>query len=173
MLDLVWPARVLLVASYSQVERTYFSLLFLLLALDHQSSDGTRAFARADVYDTTTNTWSTSSSALSLARSILAAGAAGNRIVFAGGQDSSGTASGVVDIYDVQQDTWTRSPYSLCVPRYFLTGVGAYGGKVFFAGGTSAIGEGGAILWCVSLLSKHFPLLTQEKGMYLTIMMYL
>lgn len=73
---------------------------------------------------------------LSVARTYLAAAAAGTKIIFAGGFNGSRVLN-TVDIYDVTTRSWSSGPY-LSVPRRYLTGAAA-GNKIVFAGGSTAI----------------------------------
>ena len=88
-----------------------------------------------DIYSISTNTWSVAH--LSEARCNLAAAAAGNKVVFAGGYGAS-TYSKTVDIYDVKTNQWSTS--ELSIARSNLTAT-ASGTKIYFAGGT---GDGDA-----------------------------
>ena len=96
--------------------------------------------AVVDMYDVSTNTWTSTSTnpnlKLSFARPNLAAAATGNKILFAGGDYLGGVD--VVDMYDVSTDTWTskstNSNFKLSVGRYNLAAAAA-GNKIFFAGG--------------------------------------
>ncbi len=69
--------------------------------------------SRVDIYDISTNKWSTAE--LSEGRGFgIAAAANGNKIFFAGGEAGDGTwPSDVVDIYDVSTNTWTVAHLSL------------------------------------------------------------
>jgi kelch-like protein 20 len=87
-----------------------------------------------DIYDVLSNTWSTAQ--LSEARFNLAAGAVGNKILFAGGAASIGFSK-TVDIYDVVSNDWTTA--QLSEARSSLAG-GGLGNKVLFAGGLSNTG---------------------------------
>ncbi len=78
---------------------------------------------------------------LSQARIDMAAAAAGNKIVFAGGmqvQNNSWAPTSRVDIYDIVANTWSTA--ELCVGRYSGIGAAANGNKIFFGGGE--IGDG-------------------------------
>lgn len=85
-----------------------------------------------DVYNATTNTWSTSQ--LSIARTNLFAASAGNKILFAGGDTALSPfyQTRRVEIYDVTTGTWSMAQLSLA--RAQMTPVSA-GTKCFFAGG--------------------------------------
>ncbi len=87
-----------------------------------------------DIYDVSTNTWSTAQ--LSQPRSNLAAAAAGNKIVFAGGVFRTFNGySNVVDIYDVSTNTWSTA--QLSEARAQLVAAAA-GNKIVFAGGANS-----------------------------------
>jgi hypothetical protein len=86
--------------------------------------------SRVDIYDASTNSWSTAE--LSKARAYLAAATIGNKIFFAGGS-SFGLGSNVVDVYDNSSNTWTTS--SLSQGRSYLSAT-TVGSKIFFAGGS-------------------------------------
>ena len=72
---------------------------------------------------------------LSQTRSALAIGAAGNKIVFAGGWIYPGNdvpSSTRIDIYDITTGTWTTAELSA---GRFGSGVAVIGNKIFFGGG--------------------------------------
>jgi len=70
---------------------------------------------------------------LSQARSGVVIGAAGNKILFAGGNGTSGAcASSRVDIYDIGTNLWTTSELS---QARFGLGTASLGNKIFFGGG--------------------------------------
>ena len=81
-----------------------------------------------DIYNMSTNTWSTAT--LSLGRCGLAAATAGNNVVFAGGDN--GGLSNVVDIYNTSTRSWSTA--TLSQGRYDLAGAAA-GNNVVFGGG--------------------------------------
>jgi hypothetical protein len=72
---------------------------------------------------------------LSIARNLIATVAAGNKIFFAGGRNSTGHVSRV-DIYDISSQSWSTAELSSA--RIHIKAI-ACGNKVFFAGGD---GEG-------------------------------
>lgn len=82
-----------------------------------------------DIYDMSTNQWSTGN--LSVPRIFVAGAAAGTKIVFAGGTTNAGT-SNVVDIYDVTTKLWITA--NLSVSRSQLDAAAA-GNKILFVGG--------------------------------------
>ena len=86
--------------------------------------------SRIDIYDITSNTWSTSE--LTVPGYHIKAVACGNKIIFAGGEHDYGFPSKFIDIYDATTNTWSVD--SLSQPRFDMT-IGAVGNKVFFAGG--------------------------------------
>lgn len=87
--------------------------------------------SRVDIYDLTTQTWSTAE--LNIARSGAAAIAAGNKVFFAGGEISDGTcASNAVDIYDMASGQWSTASLSIAGSSVAPAVVG---NKVLFAGG--------------------------------------
>jgi len=57
---------------------------------------------------------------------------AGNKILFAGGWNSSNAPSSAVDIYDITAQTWSKS--KLSVPRTNMAAI-VLGNKIYFAGG--------------------------------------
>jgi hypothetical protein len=71
---------------------------------------------------------------LSEARTKIAVASAGNKILFAGGQKSTGEPSSTVDIYDIATQIWSTAQLSL--PRYLIAAISA-GNKIYFAGGHS------------------------------------
>ncbi len=84
-----------------------------------------------DIYDVTTNVWTTAQ--LSQARFELTAASAGNKILFAGGYLDDYSSVSTVDIYDVSTNTWTTA--HLSEARSHLSAASA-GTKIFFAGGS-------------------------------------
>jgi N-acetylneuraminic acid mutarotase len=86
--------------------------------------------SRIDIYDITTQSWSTAE--LSLPRIAITAIAVGNKIFFAGGYVSTFGVTARVDIYDVLSNSWTIA--ELSEPRVGM-GAAVVGNKVFFAGG--------------------------------------
>jgi hypothetical protein len=85
--------------------------------------------SRVDIYDLTTQIWSTSE--LSLPRTDVTAVTCANKIFFGGGSSASG-ASSRVDIYDITTQSWSTA--ELSEPRTFIVAA-TTGNKVFFAGG--------------------------------------
>lgn len=85
-----------------------------------------------DVYNATTNTWSTSQ--LSLARTNLYAASAGTKILFAGGDTALSPfyQTRRVEIYDVMAGTWSMAQLSLARTQMTIVNAGT---KCFFAGG--------------------------------------
>lgn len=126
---------------------------------------------RVDIYDIATNTWSTAE--LKEARSGMAAGVAGNKVVFAGGYSVTDPVSGLwlvsnrVDIYDATANSW--STHLLNLPRDGMVAA-TIGNKVLFAGGnangtlTSRVDIFDAITnqWSAAVLS-------QTRGVYSTL----
>ncbi len=87
--------------------------------------------SRVDIYDITTQSWSTAE--LSEARTHISAVASGNKIFFGGGEISDGTfPTKTVDIYDASTNTWSVA--ALSEPGKDMA-TAAAGNKVFFAGG--------------------------------------
>jgi N-acetylneuraminic acid mutarotase len=87
--------------------------------------------SRVDIYDLTTQTWSTAE--LCVPRVLMAAVAAGNKIFFAGGEYSDGTMPvDSVDIYDVSTNIWAVNHLSKAGSSIAATTIG---NKLFFAGG--------------------------------------
>lgn len=92
-----------------------------------------------DIYDSSTGTWnstSTGAGELSMARAYLAAAAAGNLMVFAGGQNGSSYVA-TVDIYDASTSVWRSTSTGagqLSVARAHHAAA-ATGNKIIFAGG--------------------------------------
>jgi len=68
---------------------------------------------------------------LSVPRQFIAIAAAGNKIIFAGGQTANGSVS-TVDIYNVTTNIWTTA--SLSQPKAYATAI-SNGNKIFIAGG--------------------------------------
>jgi len=100
-----------------------------------------------DIYDTSTNSWSTTN--LSQARSRISATSAGGKVFFGGGVSKEDfvpltlTLSSVVDIYDTSTNSWSTT--NLSQARYSLAATSA-DGKVFFGGGYSKLDSNGQIL---------------------------
>lgn len=92
-----------------------------------------------DIFDVSTNVRTTGK--LSQKRSNIAVGAAGNKIVFAGGWYWNPyymvLQSNRADIYDVATGVWTR--YTLSAKREDMA-VAVIGNKIIFAGGVGAMG---------------------------------
>ncbi|MFI5132244.1 MAG: Kelch repeat-containing protein [Chitinophagales bacterium] len=89
---------------------------------------------RVDIYDISSNEWSTAELNMFGQSWDIAAASVGNKILFGGGRSPlSGSASSRIDIYDASTNTWSMAP--LTRPR---TGIAAsaLGSKVFFAGGS-------------------------------------
>ena len=93
--------------------------------------------ARVDIFDVATNTWT--SSQLSSKRSPTGA-SAGNKVVFAGGDDQSPSTR--VDIYDVFMGSWTTD--ELRSARH-ISQAAVLGYKIYFGGGSSGYFYGGWI----------------------------
>ena len=97
-------------------------------------SPGLHPSSRVDIYDVSTNTWSTAE--LSDARWGLTAVATGTKVYFAGGTGVSGSRaaqSSRIDVYDVAADSW--STLELPRPGWYSSVVGA--GGIYFAGGSA------------------------------------
>ena len=89
--------------------------------------------SRVDIYDAYSDSWSVAR--LSTPRANLAAGSAGNKVVFAGGQgydDWGYPWDYAVDIYDIPTDTWTTARLSAGRSKISATTVD---NKIYFAGG--------------------------------------
>jgi kelch-like protein 20 len=92
-----------------------------------------QASSKIDIYDTQTNTWSTSG--LSEPRSNISTQIAGDKIFFAGGSNGSSWAPrATVDVYDINTGLWSVS--SMREPKTEMNSF-AIGSKIFWAGGTS------------------------------------
>jgi N-acetylneuraminic acid mutarotase len=92
---------------------------------------GGGGLARVDIYDITTQSWSTAE--LCVGRYAIATVAAGNKIFFGGGEYGDGTwPVDSVDIYDVSANTWTVTHLSTAGNSIAAAAVG---NKVLFAGG--------------------------------------
>ena len=88
-------------------------------------TSGWQYYSRVDILDVETNAWTTAE--LSEARSSMTTAVLGNKIFFAGGNQSSR-----VDIYDAATNTWSTAQLSSGGSE--MTGA-AVGNKVVFAGG--------------------------------------
>lgn len=90
--------------------------------------------SRVDIYDITSNTWSTSELS-SNNRIGMATATLGNKVFFAGGAElDNGTQTSRVDIYDASMNSWSTAELSKA--RSYLAAA-TVGTKVFFAGGGS------------------------------------
>ena len=102
----------------------------------HNGTAGINRATRVDIYDITTNTWSTGQ--LSSSKVVGHCGVtAGSKIYFSGGETWQGTnpvASNVIDIYDNVTNSWSTS--SLLENRLGHTGV-VIDNKIYWAGGTT------------------------------------
>ena len=85
--------------------------------------------SRVDIYNLTTNTWSTGE--LSIARYDIVTAVSGDKVLFAGGYYSNGT-SARVDIYNLTTQSWSVAELS---EARFDMAVAVLGNKVFFGGG--------------------------------------
>jgi hypothetical protein len=97
-------------------------------------SPGPHPTSMVDIYDVSTNTWSTAQ--LSQARWGLTAVAMGNKVYFAGGTAQSGTGvklTSRMDIYDLANDTW--STMELPKPGWYSSI--ATNNALYFAGGNA------------------------------------
>ncbi len=113
-----------------------------------------------DIYDVSTNSWTTAQ--LSTGRAPTGA-SAGNKVVFAGGDDMAG--SDRIDIYDASVNAWTAAILS---DEKHIRQVAVSGTKIFLAGGSAGLQFGGnyisgridifdaaANTWTVDNLSKE------------------
>ena len=95
---------------------------------------GDNQTSRVDIYDASTNTWSTAE--LSAARQGLVAATVGDKVLFAGGfgypDGSNWGEFNTVDIYDNSNNSWSTA--TLSQARMDITATTA-GSKIYFAGG--------------------------------------
>ncbi len=100
-------------------------------------------YNKVDIFDATTGARTTGK--ISKARSNISVGAAGNKIVFAGGwywdMMYNVLQSNVADIYDVSTNTWSKATLS---KKRESMGVAVIGDKIIFAGGVGGA-MGGAV----------------------------
>jgi len=90
-----------------------------------------------DIFDAASGVWT--NKPLPINRFNIAAGAAGGKVLFAGGQQSGmGPALDRVDILDVAAGTWTKE--TLPFPIQSAASVAYVGTKVFFGGGNTTDG---------------------------------
>ncbi len=94
-----------------------------------------------DIYDLETDTWSTD--ALSVARGLVGAAAAGGKVFFAGGATGENAATDIIDVYEVSTGEWTVE--YLSEPRAFVAAID-YDSLVFFAGGVQPNGIASPII---------------------------
>lgn len=97
-------------------------------------------YATADIFDATSGARTTGK--LSKARTNISVGAAGNKIVFAGGwfwdMSYNVIPSNAADIYDASTGTWTKA--TLSIKRENMA-VAVVGSKIIFAGGSGTTGN--------------------------------
>ncbi len=91
---------------------------------------GIYATSTVNIYDLTSNTWSTAS--LSAPRNFPAAVSANNKVYFTGGDPWTGQTSNRIDIYDNTTGGWSTS--TLQVPRSWHAAI-AVNDILYFAGG--------------------------------------
>ena len=104
--------------------------------------------SRVDIFDITTNTWTTAE-LTQPERQGMAVATVGNKILFAGGGDNdNGATTTRVDIYDALNNTWSTAELSQG-REYFAAAT--LGEKVFFAGGrTWQTSPSGFSTWAAS-----------------------
>jgi hypothetical protein len=141
----------------------------ILFAGGYQPNSPYTRTSRVDIFDFTTNAWSTAQ--LSVPRSYIATAVLGSKIFFAGGY-TSGNPSSRVDIYDAATGLWSTK--DLSVGRGDMVAAAA-GNKILFAGGVSGffqysnqvdIYDGSTDAWTTSYLSNRTP--TGTVGMAAT-----
>ena len=93
--------------------------------------------SRVDIYDISTQTWSTAE--LSEARSVIGAATVGNKVLFAGGAknydyDGWYNSTRRVDIYDVTANAWSTTELPEARNFLYVRNGAIVGDKVFFAG---------------------------------------
>jgi hypothetical protein len=98
----------------------------------YDDSDNGSSYNTVDIFDITTNQWSTGS--LTGRRHNVAAATVGNKVFFAGGRtdDYLDSVSNKVDIYDLATNAWSTA--NMSEGKDALTAVAA-NNKVYFAGG--------------------------------------
>jgi hypothetical protein len=128
--------------AYLSVPRLVFSpvaagnKIFLAGGQKYEPQTGYTSYDVIDVYDITTEKWTSLN--LSEPRALLGAAALGDKVFFAGGVNfQDNIISDKVDIYDVKTGVWTFA--KLSSPRFFLAS-SAIGNKVIFAGGLDETG---------------------------------
>ncbi|MDB5323571.1 MAG: kelch repeatcontaining protein [Phycisphaerales bacterium] len=94
-----------------------------------------------DIYDSTTNRWSTA--ALSLARYQIVAATAGHKALFAGGVTPTDPVNNVVDIYDADTGHWSTAALSQARGGFAAATVGKL---ALFAGGGLTDSNGAVVL---------------------------
>jgi len=95
--------------------------------------------SRVDMYHLPTNSWSSSSTALSQPRYLMASGSTPTKLLFAGGSTKGSLLSfysctSVVDVFDTQTKTWSVDPTGLSTSRCSMASA-SVGHLVLFAGG--------------------------------------
>ena len=132
-------------------------------------STGSAFTTRVDIYDISTNTWSTAE--LSQPRVEIGVAVAGDKIFFAGGTipipwggawGDAGYRSSRIDIYDVSNNTWSTS--ELSVARGGVMAASA-GNRVLFAGGHTHFDDASAVVDIFNLESNSWTTtsLTQRR----------
>ena len=110
-----------------------------------------------DIYDTSTNTWSTTN--MSQPRVWFSATSSGSDVFFGSGDDGNGI-SNTVDIYHTSTNTW--STVTLPHPRTFLSATSA-GGNVFFGGGWNGAASNSVDIYNTSTSTWSTTTLSQAR----------
>jgi hypothetical protein len=119
---------------------------------------------RVDIYDVSTNTWS--STKLSRARANITAATAGNKVLFAGG-NVAGSINNTVDIYDASSNSWSLAFLS----HENISSTTTLGNKVVFFTGYPDVNhidiyDASANTWATANLDKSltsFPIAAANK----------
>ncbi len=129
-----WSTAELSVPRWQMATVTAGNKIFFAGGGYYDNSDNGFSYNTVDIYDNTTNQWTTTS--LSSRRKDLAAATVGSKVFFAGGStdDFLDSISNRIDIYDLITNTWSLA--ALSEPKAGLAAVTS-NNKVYFAGGIS------------------------------------
>jgi hypothetical protein len=95
-------------------------------------NNSTGSLSRVDIYDISSQSWSTAE--LSLPRAGIKAIACGSKVLFASGHTSGGGApyTSRIDIYDLTTQSWSTAELPFVPVHYYLLKVAAVGNKALF-----------------------------------------
>lgn len=111
-----------------------------------------------NIYDASTNTWSTPTTGLSEPRYWLAAGAGRTKVLFAGGSTGGTGVTNKVDIYDTATGNWSSS--TLSQARWWPAAA-SVDNKILFAGGAKGDGTFSNVVDIYT--EQHYGTITSTK----------